>query len=230
MFRREYSRSLLAGLWLSLALLWFLPLNYPHLFAPEEGRYAETPREMVPRGDWVTPRRGAIKFFGKPPLGYWATAAAFEIFGQHAWTVRLWPALSGMFGLMLTWALGRRLYDQRAALLAVVVQGGALLYVALARIATLDMGLSFGLQLAMTALALLVQQPRPGEAQSRRLPLLLGVGVALAVMSKGLVGILIPGAVAVLFMLIHRDWRLPLRAQLWWAFAVLLLLAAPGAA
>ena len=227
MFRREYSRSLLAGLWLSLALLWFLPLNYPHLFDPDEGRYAEIPREMVASGDWVTPRLDAIKYFEKPPLGYWATAAAFEIFGQHAWTVRLWPALSGMFGLMLTWALGRRLYDQRAALLAVMVQASALLYVALARIATLDMGLSFGLQLAMTALVLLVLQPRPGEAQSRRLPLLLGVGVALAVMSKGLVGILIPGAVAVLFMLIHRDWRLPLRAQLWWTFAALLLLAAP---
>jgi 4-amino-4-deoxy-L-arabinose transferase-like glycosyltransferase len=227
MFRREYSRSLLAGFWLSLALLWFLPLNQPHLFDPDEGRYAEIPREMVASGDWVTPRLDAIKYFEKPPLGYWATAAAFEIFGQHAWTVRLWPALSGMFGLMLTWALGRRLYDQRSALLAVMVQASALLYVALARIATLDIGLSFGLQLAMTALALLVQQPRPGEPQSRRLPLLLGVGVALAVMSKGLVGILIPGAVAVLFMLIHRDWRLPLRAQLWWTFAALLLLAAP---
>src|ERR1700692_865215 len=186
MFRREDSRSLLAGLWLSLALLCFLPLNYPHLFDPDEGRYAEIPREMVASGDWVTPRLDAIKDFEKPPLCYWANAADFEIFGQHAWTVRLWPALSGMFGLMLTWALGRRLYDQRAALLAVMVQASALLYVALSRIATLDMGLSFGLQLAMTALALLIQQPRPGEAPSRRLPLLLGVGGALAVLSKGL--------------------------------------------
>jgi 4-amino-4-deoxy-L-arabinose transferase-like glycosyltransferase len=152
---------------------------------------------------------------------------AFELFGQHAWTVRLWPALSGMLGLMLTFALGRRLYDQRAALLAVVVQASALLYLAMARIATLDMGLCFGLQIAMTALALLVVPARAGEAPSARLPLLLGAGVALAVLSKGLVGILIPGAVAVLFMLIHRDWRLPLRAQPWWTLAALLLLAAP---
>jgi 4-amino-4-deoxy-L-arabinose transferase-like glycosyltransferase len=132
-----------------------------------------------------------------------------------------------MLGLMLTFGLGRRLYDQRAALLAVVVQASALLYVALARIATLDMGLSFGLQIAMSALALLVQAPRPGEPQARGLPLLLGMGVALAVLSKGLVGILIPAAVAALFMLIHRDWRLPLRAQPWWTVAALLLLAAP---
>jgi 4-amino-4-deoxy-L-arabinose transferase-like glycosyltransferase len=214
-----------AALWLALALLWFLPLNYPHLFDPDEGRYAEIPREMVSSGDWVTPRLDAIKYFEKPALGYWATAIAFTAFGQHAWTVRLWPALSGMLGLLLTFALGRRLYDQRAALLAVLVQASALLYVALAHIATLDMGLSLGLQIALSALALLVQPP-PQRAASGA-PLLLGVGVALAVMSKGLVGILIPGAVALLYMLIHRDWRLLLRAQPWWTLIALLLLAAP---
>ena len=227
MFSREYSRSLLAILWLGLALLWFVPLNWPHLFDPDEGRYAEIPREMVASGDWVTPRLDGIKYFEKPALGYWATAAAFEVFGQHAWSVRLWPALSGMLGLLLTFALGRRLYDQRAALLAVLVQAGALLYVAMARIATLDMGLTLGLQIAMTALALLVQQPQPAREQAWRLPLLLGAGVALAVMAKGLVGILIPSAVAVLFMLIHRDWRLALRAAPWWTLTALLLLAAP---
>jgi 4-amino-4-deoxy-L-arabinose transferase-like glycosyltransferase len=227
MLRREYSRPLLAAFWLGLALLWFLPLNQPHLFDPDEGRYAEIPREMVASGDWVTPRLDAIKYFEKPPLGYWATATAFKLLGQHAWTVRLWPALSGMLGLLLTFSLGRRLFDQRAALLAVVVQASALLYVAMARIATLDMGLSLGLQLAMTALALLVQPPHPGDRQSAHMPLLLGLGVALAVMAKGLVGILIPGAVAVLFMLVHRDWRLALRAQPWWTLAALLLLAAP---
>jgi 4-amino-4-deoxy-L-arabinose transferase-like glycosyltransferase len=233
MLRREYSRSVLAVFWLGLALLWFLPLGRPHLFDPDEGRYAEIPREMVASGDWVTPRLDAIKYFEKPPLGYWATAVAFELFGEHAWSVRLWPALSGMFGLLLTFWLGSRLFDQRAALLAVVVQASALLYIGLARIATLDMGLSFSLQIAMSALALLVASPRPvaqprlGATHGWRLPLLLGVGVSLAVLSKGLVGILIPGAVAVLFMLIHRDWRLPLRAQPWWTLAALLLLAAP---
>ena len=227
MFSRQYSRSTLAVLWLGLALLWFVPLNWPHLFDPDEGRYAEIPREMVTSGDWVTPRLDGIKYFEKPALGYWVTAAAFEVFGQHAWTVRLWPALSGMLGLLLTFALGLRLYDQRAALLAVLVQASALLYVAMARIATLDMGLTLGLQIAMTALALLVQRPQSTGEQAWRLPLLLGLGVALAVMAKGLVGILIPGAVAVLFMLIHRDWRLVLRAAPWWALAALLLLAAP---
>ena len=69
---------------------------------------------MVASGDWVTPRLDAIKYFEKPALQYWATALAFEVFGQHAWTVRLWPALCGFLGLLLTFALGRRLYDQRS--------------------------------------------------------------------------------------------------------------------
>jgi 4-amino-4-deoxy-L-arabinose transferase-like glycosyltransferase len=217
----------LALLWVTLALLWFAPLNRPHVFDPDEGRYGEIPREMVASGDWVTPRLDGIKYFEKPALGYWATALAFELFGQHAWTVRLWPALAGFLGLLLTGALARRLYGARAALLALLVQTGAMLYIGSSRIATLDMGLSFALQLAMTALALLAPPAQMPARAAWRAPLLLGVGVALAVLIKGLVGIVIPGAVAVIYLLIYRDWRLLLRAQPWWTLIALLLIAAP---
>jgi 4-amino-4-deoxy-L-arabinose transferase-like glycosyltransferase len=201
--------------WLILALLWFGPLNTPHLFEPDEGRYAEIPREMVVSGDWVTPRLDGIKYFEKPALQYWATAAAFTLFGQHAWTARLWSALSAYLGLLLSFALARRLYDERTARLAVIVQASSLLYIGLSRITTLDMSLCFSLQLAMYALTLLAQQRatvQPAKVQGAastqesapsstsparwQLPLLLGIGIALAVLSKGLVGILIPAAVA----------------------------------
>jgi len=248
---RAYPRRTLAWAWLVLALLWFGPLNTPHLFNPDEGRYAEIPREMVVSGDWVTPRLDAIKYFEKPPLQYWATAVAFEVAGAHAWTARLWSALCGFLGLLLSFALARRLFGQRAALFTVIVQASALLYVGLARVTTLDMGLCFTLQLALTALALLVHRPAAavaaapvqagGAAQTAAatttaaatgtggagLPLLLGVGVALAVLSKGLEGILIPGAVAVLYMLAYRDWRLLLSARPWWTLVCLAVLAAP---
>jgi 4-amino-4-deoxy-L-arabinose transferase-like glycosyltransferase len=211
--------------WLVGAVLWFLPLNSPHLFDPDEGRYGEVPREMVASADWVTPRLNGIKYFEKPALQYWATAAAFTVFGQHAWTVRLWPALTGFLGVLLTWLLGRRVYDERTAILAAVIQASALLYLALARIATLDMSLSFTLQLALAAL---VRLAAPAE-RARRWPaaVLLGVGVALAVLTKGLVGILIPGAVGALYVLLTRDWRLLLRAQPWWTLAALAVIAAP---
>jgi len=227
--------------WLILALLWFGPLNTPHLFEPDEGRYAEIPREMVVSGDWVTPRLDGIKYFEKPALQYWATAAAFTVFGQHAWTARLWSALSAYLGLLLTFALARRLYDVRTAQLAVIVQASSLLYIGLARITTLDMSLCFSLQLALYALARLAQQraklpsaATPEEsarasaaATGWQLPVLLGIGIALAVLSKGLVGILIPVSVAGIYFLWRRDWSLPLRARPWWSLLALLVLAAP---
>src|SRR6201998_3457977 len=92
----------LAALVLVFALVWFVNLDFRRLVHPDEGRYAEIPREMVASGDWVTPRLDGIKYFEKPALQYWATGGAFELFGEHAWTVRLWPALCGFFGLALT--------------------------------------------------------------------------------------------------------------------------------
>jgi 4-amino-4-deoxy-L-arabinose transferase-like glycosyltransferase len=228
--------------WLILALLWFGPLNAPHLFEPDEGRYAEIPREMLVSGDWVTPRLNAIKYFEKPVLQYWATATAFKMFGPHAWSARLWPALCGYLGLLLTFWLARALFDERTALLAVLIQASALLYLGLARIATVDMSLCFGLQLSLSALALMARQrdqarspavlvstptPTRGPLRAWQLSVLLGIGMAVAVLSKGLVGILIPGAVAGLYLLWMRDWMLPLRARPWWSLLVLLMLAAP---
>jgi 4-amino-4-deoxy-L-arabinose transferase-like glycosyltransferase len=211
--------------WLAGALLWFLPLNTPHLFDPDEGRYGEIPREMVANADWVTPRLDGIKYFEKPALQYWTTAVAYTLFGQHAWTVRLWPALTGFAGVLLTWLLGRRVYDERTAILAAVIQASAILYLAMARIATLDMSLSFTLQLALAALVWLAA----ASDRARHWPaaMLLGVGVALAVLTKGLVGILIPGAVGVLYLLWTRDWRLLLRAQPWWTLVALAVIATP---
>jgi 4-amino-4-deoxy-L-arabinose transferase-like glycosyltransferase len=215
--------------WLLLALAWFLPLNAPHLFDPDEGRYAEIPREMVASADWVTPRLNDIKYFEKPVLQYWATAAAFEAFGEHPWCVRLWPALCGFLGLMLTFVVARRLDGERTALMAVLIQASAMLYVGMARIATLDMSLSGWLQLSLSALIMLVARRDGAASPGRRWvwPLLLGVGVALAVLSKGLIGLLVPGTVGALYIVIHRDWVLIRRAQLWWSVLSLLLLAAP---
>jgi 4-amino-4-deoxy-L-arabinose transferase-like glycosyltransferase len=218
-----------------LTLLWFAPLGVPALFDPDEGRYGEIPREMLVSGDWVTPRLDGIKYFEKPPLQYWATAVAEELAGQNAWAVRLWPALCGFAGLLLVGAVGRRLYGERAGWFSLIVQGSALYYVGMARVATLDMSLSFTLQIALSALLLLVHRspaaPPTGPPlripAPRALALWLAVGVCLAMLTKGLVGILIPGMVGVLFMLLYRDATLLRRARPEWTLAALLVIAAP---
>ncbi len=222
------SQRLWTAMLLGAMALWFLPLQSYRLFNPDEGRYAEIPREMVASGDWVTPRLDGLKYFEKPPLQYWTTAVAFKAFGEHDWTARLWVALSGFLGLLLTAWIGIRLYGALSGALAALVQAGSFLYLALARVSTLDMGLTVTLELALAGLLLLVQPPSGNvRAPTRAAPLLLAAGVTLAFLSKGLVGILIPGAVAAIYMLLRRDWSLPWRARPWWTLAALALIAAP---
>ncbi|MCD6061789.1 MAG: arnT 1, partial [Moraxellaceae bacterium] len=92
-------------LWLLLVLLlpYFLlmtgarPLNIP-----DEGRYPEVAREMLLTGDFVTPRNNGIVFMDKPALYYWLQAAAMAVFGVEVWSIRLVPALFGVFGCVAT--------------------------------------------------------------------------------------------------------------------------------
>ena len=218
------------GVWfaalIGLMVLWFAPLGSFQLFNPDEGRYAEIPREMVASGDWVTPRLNDLRYFEKPPLQYWATALSYEAFGAREWTARLWVALSGFAGLLLTLWIGTRLYGAATGTMAVIVQAGSLLYLLFSRILTLDMGLTATLELALVGLLLLVHAERT-DKDTRLGALLLALGVALAFLAKGLVGILIPGACAACYVLWRRDWHLIVRARPWWTLLALALLAAP---
>lgn len=210
---------------LLLLLLWLLPLGSWRLFNPDEGRYAEIPREMLVSGDWVTPRLNHIKYFEKPPLQYWATAVAFKAFGVHEWTARLWTALSGALGVLGVLWLGWRLYGRTTGLIAALVLAGSSYYAVLGHLITTDMSLSFGLEFALGGLVLLVAG-RP--ERDRRLGVwLLSTGLTLAFLSKGLVGVVIPVGVAGLYLLIRRDFGLLLRARPWWPLLALLLIAGP---
>lgn len=217
--------------WLSLALLlaftvlWFANLDYRHLVRPDEGRYAEIAREMALSGDWVTPRLNGIKYFEKPPLQYWATAAAYRLFGEHEWTARLWTGLTGWLGVLLAAFAGRRLFGAQAGLYAAAVLGGTLYWGLAGHFNSLDMGVSFFMML--TLCAFLLAQTATEAGTSRRWMLVAWAAAALAVLSKGLIGVLLPGLVLVTCSLIARDfgpWR---RLALVPGLLLFLLIAAP---
>jgi 4-amino-4-deoxy-L-arabinose transferase-like glycosyltransferase len=200
------TRSLLL-LFLAALLIWFGNLDYRKLIKPDEGRYAEISREMAAGGDWVTPRLNGIKYFEKPPLHYWASAAAMTLFGPNEWVARLWSSLTALAGLVLAWYAGTRLFGAAGGLYSALVLGSSLMYAAMGHLNTLDMGLTLFLFLALCGFLLAM---RDGATRRENA---LGMhaawaAIGLAVLTKGLIGLVIPGATLVIYTLAQRDWRL----------------------
>jgi 4-amino-4-deoxy-L-arabinose transferase-like glycosyltransferase len=221
-----FSQWLLLGLLLVFTLVWFSNLEYRKLANPDEGRYAEIPREMVLSGDWVTPRLNDLKYFEKPPLQYWATAAAFRVFGESHWAARWWPATTSFGCMLLMFWAGRRLFGEEIGLAAAAALGGCTGFVINAHVNTLDAGLAAFLTVGLIGF-LLAQRPGATPTENRNWMLVVWAAMALAVVNKGLIGVVLPGAVLAIYLLIERDWRLLSRLHFGKGLALFLLIAVP---
>jgi len=196
------------------------------LVPPDEGRYAEIAREMFVSGDWITTRLNGIKYFEKPPLQAWMSALAFTVFGLGEWQARLWTGLCGLLGVAVTGYAGARVFDRRVGFYAALVLGSSFFWVACSQVASLDMSLAAMMGLTLCAL-LLAQHDGASAAERRAWMLASWAGMALAVLSKGLVGVVLPGAVLVVYTLIARDWGLWRRLHPGLGLPLMLAIAAP---
>ncbi|MBP9712992.1 MAG: glycosyltransferase family 39 protein [Sterolibacterium sp.] len=211
-----------------MSVLWFGTLHQRKLINPDEGRYAEIPREMVASGDWLTPRLNDIKYFEKPALQYWATAAAYTVFGQHEWTARLWSALCGFLGILATAFTVRRLWGKDAALYAASVLSSSLLWVMIGHVNTLDMGVSFFLSAAIFCFVLAQRDEAAATPNATRHWMWLGwFMLALAILNKGLIGMALPAATLVVYTLWQRDFSIWRKLHLVSGLALLLAVTAP---
>ncbi|MEN6303170.1 MAG: phospholipid carrier-dependent glycosyltransferase [Armatimonadia bacterium] len=188
----------------AVVLLAFTGLNY-HLANPDEGRYAEIPREMIERGDWITPTLNYAPYFEKPPLAYWLTAASLTVFGEHEWAVRLIPALFALLGLLVAYRLSRQTVGAGAARWAPVLLFTSPLYFVMARLPLTDT--VFAVCLAATMAAW--WEWERSEGRSRWLGLVTGVLLGLAILSKGPVAVvLFVGSVGIYMLAARRlTWR-----------------------
>ena len=208
------------------AIIWFTQLGYRDLIEPDEGRYAEIPREMVATGDWVTPRLNGFKYFEKPALQYWATATAYTLFGDNTTTARLWPALTGFLGALWAGFLGLRLYNRSAGFYAFLITLSGLLYFIDGHYLLLDMSLAVFLFAGVGCLVL-AQRSRDDAAILRNWMLAGWTALALATLSKGLIGVVLPAATVVVYSLWARDWALWRQLHIVKGLAVFLLVTAP---
>ena len=216
--------SLLLGiLWL---LAWGVGLQYRSLGEPDEGRYAEVAREMLVSHDWITPRLDGFLFFDKPPLHYWASAIAYQLFGVHPWSARLWCALTGLLAMFAVGWAGSRLFGREVGGYAMVILGSSLVFAIAAHIDTLDVGVAAFLGIGMAFF--LVAQFDPAAAHQRTwLNVGMWTALALALLSKGLIGVVLPGLALIVFMLWQRDIRMLWRTSPWIGLLVIAAIAAP---
>jgi 4-amino-4-deoxy-L-arabinose transferase-like glycosyltransferase len=212
--------------WIALAAVWFVTIQIRPMLDPDEGRYAEIPREMVASGDWVTPRLDGLKYFEKPVLQYWATAAVYTVVGLSNWSSRLWTVLLGFACLPLVYAWVARLRDRRAALAAVALLALSPYFGIVGHLDLLDAGFTFWMCATVFAFAL-AQNEAPGCAKERGWMLVCWAAAALAVLSKGIVVFVLAGGTLIAYSVVERDLRPWRRMHFTLGVPLFLALAAP---
>lgn len=214
----------LSVLTVTFGILCFQMLGHFPLLEPDEGRYSEIPREMLERFDFITPTLNYVKYFEKPPLLYWLNSLSFAIFGQNEFAARFPCALAGLLTILCTYWLGRELLGRRVGVVAAVIVGTSVGFIALGRINLTDMPLTFCMTLCLGAFILAVEDK--GERKSFYYHLFY-IGAALAVLAKGLIGILLPGTIIFLFLLLRKRWGLLREMRLLTGIPLFFLVAAP---
>jgi len=189
------------------------------LSLPEEGRYVGVAWEMLRSGDWLVPTEDGLPFFHKPPLFYWITAGAMRLFSINEWAARVAPLLAATLGAITLYAVGRRWAGDRAARWAALILVTEPFFFAASQFANLDMLVAACIAVAITLAghaALLVRRGEPHRAA------LLGAWAALAfgVLAKGLIGIVLPGLVVLVWLATTGQSRTILR--LLWPAGILL--------
>jgi len=212
--------------WLLLALTATAPfwdLGHP-LLEVDDARYAEVPREMALGGDWATPHLNGLDYVEKPPLWYWLCAASYKVFGVNEGAAHLPLALLAVLALLGTAWLGSWLYGPGQGWTAALLLGSSLLFFALAHFITPDLGLTVWLLWCTAFLLRCLLRPQDSAWAGPAA----WVCAGLAVLSKGLVGLVFPLAWAAALWLLCAEWRPRLRALLRpLGPALFLLLVAP---
>jgi len=209
---------------LFFAVAFFYSLGKAPLMAPDEARYAEIPREMIELGDFITPHLNYVRYFEKPPLYYWLNVVSFRLFGETEFAARFFSALAGLLGIVITWHIGRAIYGRREGLLAALILGTSIGYLVQGRLTIIDMTLTCLMTASLGSFLLAARDGEPHKGFYYRL--FYGCA-ALAVLTKGLVGIVLPGMITVSYMLLARRGRLLKEMRLLTGLSLFLLISVP---
>ena len=166
----------------------------------DENYYVESTRNMVESGDYLTPVHHEAKRFAKPILYYWLMSASYKIFGVNLVSARLTSALFGGLAIGLLYLVSSRLFEGRTALYSVLILPATFLYFQISRWATTDIVMNFFVLLAIYYFVRLYQS----DFKEKINAYLFYLAMALGFMTKGPPAVIIPGMVAVFFLIAIR--------------------------
>lgn len=208
-----------------LSLLYFILLGARPLFVPDEGRYAEIAREMIASKDFITPHLNGIEYFEKPVLFYWLGALAIKFGGLNLWSIRSVNAILALIGCLFTYATVRKLYDRATGLVSALILATSMLYFAMGHMISLDLPVTVTLSISLYAFLLATQTTNP---TSRRHYMWLAAGMAaLAVLTKGLIGLVFPGLIIGAWLSLLNRWHVLKQLSILSSLCIFLLVATP---
>ena len=216
-------------LFAAVCAAYFYGLGAVPLLGPDEPRYAQVAREMYQRGDWVTPMLAGHTWFEKPALLYWLTGVAYGLFGMTEFAARAGSAVAGVLTVLLAgWAARRAEYESGEGLRGLGVTCAAVVASTLglmvfARASSFDTILTTTVTGALACFYSSEVERGPGR-KTWLVGFYLFVGASL--LAKGLVGVVIPAGVVLVYFILRRRWPGLLRLGLWWGVLLALLVAA----
>ena len=198
-----------------IVVVYFFGLTIP-LVGPDEPRYAQVAREMWQAGDWVTPTLGGFHWFEKPALLYWLQISSYNIFGVSEFAARFGSALFGLGTIASLWLLGRSVESRdgviRFSNLLALIAASSIGIIVFARGASFDIILTFPITASLVSYWL---WERKGSDCGSLVGFYFFIGVAL--LAKGLVGIVFPFAIVTFYHLLSWKWpKTSLLLSLFW--------------
>ncbi|HEY2846943.1 MAG TPA: glycosyltransferase family 39 protein [Pyrinomonadaceae bacterium] len=184
-----------------IACTYLIGLNFSFV-GPDEPRYAQVAREMMQRGDWITPTLGGYPWFEKPVLLYWLEIVSYKIFGVSEAAARFGPALCGLGIVIALFAIGRTLqwtFGCGIGGYIALVGASTLGLIAFAHGASFDIVLTFPIT---AALAAFWRYEACGKKTTTLVWFYFFIGVSL--LAKGLIGIVLPVGIVTAYYVLTR--------------------------
>ena len=197
---------------------------YP-LINPDEGRYAEISWEILISNDYLTPHLNGIVFLDKPILFYWLDALFIKLFGINEWAVRLGPALFGTLGCLFIYTAGRNLYKPRVGLIAALILATSPLYFAFAHYVNMD--LAVAVLISGCLWSFLIALNKASGWQRDIFLILFYLFAGLAVLTKGLIGIVLPAMVIGLWIILLNRWSILKKIRLGLGISIFMAITLP---